>query len=217
MNLVFLGPPGSGKGTQAGCLANMRSYTHLSTGDVLREAIKNGTDLGKTAEGFMSKGNLVPDDIMVNMIEEKILSGAIKKGFILDGFPRTIPQAKSLKRMFKSDSIVLNKAILFDVPDEEIIRRLSGRWSCPKCQADYNYPAKLPKTKGVCDKDDEPLSRRHDDEKSVVTNRLAVYKKQTQPIVEFYRNEQVLTTITATGTPEAVFGELLQSLGQGNA
>jgi adenylate kinase len=212
MNLVFLGPPGSGKGTQAARLAAERHLVHLSTGDVLREAVKLGTELGKQAEGFMKNGDLVPDSLIIGLIEDRIQRGALREGFILDGFPRTIPQAESLKEMLEKHSIALDKAILFDVEDEEVVRRLSGRWYCPTCNAGYNYPAQMPQSEGVCDQDKTPLKRRPDDEESVVRNRLEVYKKQTEPIVGFYRQESILTKINAQQSPDAVFQSLLKEV-----
>ncbi len=211
-NLVFLGPPGSGKGTQAAKLANELHITHLSTGDVLRNAVKEGTELGKKAEAYMKKGELVPDELLIDLIESKITGGELANGFILDGFPRTVPQAQSLKEMFQKNNITLDAAILFQVSDEEVVRRLSGRWFCPKCQATYNYPTRIPKKEGVCDIDGATLQRRPDDEESVVRNRLEVYKKQTQPIEDFYRQESVLVELNAEGSPEEIFQALLEEV-----
>lgn len=209
MNLVFLGPPGSGKGTQAARLSSRLGLVHLSTGDMLREAVRKGTPLGHEAEGYMKRGELVPDALIVGVIKDKVTSGELKSGFILDGFPRTIPQAEALKQMFAQNSIPLDHAILFAVPDEEIVRRLSGRWHCPTCNAGYNYPMQLPKVEGKCDKDGAALARRPDDEESVVRNRLDVYKKQTRPIEDFYRKEGLLVEIQADHSPDKVFEELL--------
>ena len=213
MNLVFLGPPGSGKGTQAARLAQKKGLIHLSTGDLLREAVRKGTPLGKTAEGYMSRGELVPDSLITDLIEAMIENGELSNGFILDGFPRTIPQAESLKQMLAAHDVELDGAILFTVPDDEIVRRLSGRWFCPKCNAGYNYPAQMPKVNGLCDKDSEKLSRRADDEEAVVRNRLEVYRKQTKPIEDYYRGESLLKEIRSTEGPDSVFSELLQVAG----
>ncbi|MFQ5498243.1 MAG: adenylate kinase [Candidatus Zixiibacteriota bacterium] len=210
MNLVFLGPPGSGKGTQATMLSEAKGYVHLSTGDVLRAAVKAGTDLGKKAEGYMKAGDLVPDQLMVGLIEDRVVSGKLSNGFILDGFPRTIPQAEQLKQMLHNNSVSLDRVILFAVSDEEIVRRLSGRWFCPKCNSGYNYPAAVPKEDGICDNDGEKLQRRPDDEEGVVRNRLDVYKKQTLPIEGFYQGESILSTIRADRTPDEVFNDLLE-------
>ena len=204
MNLVFLGPPGSGKGTQAARLSKKMNIVHLSTGDLLRDAVKNGTELGKQAEGYMKKGELVPDSLIIGLIEDKIAAGALKNGFILDGFPRTVPQAESLKAMFVKNTMKLDNAVLIAVSDDEIVQRLSGRWFCPTCQRTYNYPANVPKQEGVCDDDGDKLMRRPDDEEDVVRNRLEVYKKQTQPIEDFYRNESVLAEVRGGDTPDNV-------------
>lgn len=212
LNLVFLGPPGSGKGTQAAMLAGKMGIVHLSTGDVLRDAVKRGTELGKKAEGYMTRGELVPDDLIIGLIEDKVKVGGLREGFILDGFPRTIPQAAGLKVMLEHNSITLDAAILFAVDDEEIVKRLSGRWHCPKCSAGYNYPAQIPKVQGRCDKDNAPLQRRPDDEESVVRNRLEVYKKQTKPIEDFYRSESILREIQAQKSPQEVFEAVIKEV-----
>ncbi len=210
MNLIFLGPPGSGKGTQAARLSKAFGLVHLSTGDMLREALKNGTTLGKQAESYMKKGELVPDTLIIDLIEEKISNGNRASGFVLDGFPRTISQVDSLNAMLTSHQISLNKAILLKVSDEEIVRRLSGRLLCPTCNAGYNYPMHMPKIEGICDADNAALVRRPDDEVSVVQNRLEIYKRQTQPIEDYYRHEGLLSEIDASTSPDAVFSSLLK-------
>lgn len=215
MNLIFLGAPGSGKGTQAVRLAEKISILHLSTGDLLRAAVKNGTELGKKAESFMKAGELVPDEIIVGLIEEKQNNGDLGNGFILDGFPRTIPQAEALDAMFARTGAKIDRAVLLDVDDEEIIKRLSGRMYCGDCQAGYNYPANMPATEGICDKCGGRLVRRPDDEPEVVKNRLEVYKKQTQPIEDYYRRQSVLLTIAGVGTPDDIFGRIVKELQAG--
>ncbi len=210
MNFVFLGPPGSGKGTQAKKVCEKLNILHLSTGDVLREAVKNGTELGKKARAFMEAGDLVPDGLIVGIIEDKLKSGALDNGFVLDGFPRTVPQAEALKNMFVANSKKIDSAILLDVPDEEVVQRLSGRFTCPACGSMYNYPNNMPKKEGVCDKDGEKLVRRPDDEESVVRNRLDVYKQQTEPIVDFYRNESVLREVEALGNIDSITASVLK-------
>ena len=182
MNIVFLGPPGSGKGTQAVKLAKKLGVAHLSTGDVLRDAVKKGTSLGKLAEKHMSAGELVPDELIIGIIEEKIDSGELSGGFILDGFPRTIPQAESLSEMFKEHALDLDKVILFQVSDEEIFRRLEGR---------------------------ARIEGRADDTRDVIANRLEVYRTQTQPIEEFYRKSSKLVEVKGEGTPDEVFDSLV--------
>ncbi len=210
MVLIFLGPPGSGKGTQASRLSKARGMLHLSTGDMLRTAVKENTPLGQKAESYMKKGELVPDSLIVDLIGEKISNGAVSSGFILDGFPRTISQADSLAAMLKKHGIEINRAVLLKVDAEEIVRRLSGRFYCPTCGAGYNYPMQVPKVDGRCDNDHTPLARRPDDDESVVRNRLEVYKRQTQPIEDYYRRAGLLAEIEASVSPDDVFASLLK-------
>jgi len=210
MNYIFLGPPGSGKGTQAKQICKELNISHLSTGDLLREAVKNGTELGKKAQKYMEAGDLVPDELIVGLIEDKLKAGDLDSGFILDGFPRTVPQADALKSMFAKNNKRIDKAVLLDVSDKEVIKRLSGRFYCPKCNAGYNYPAQMPKQEGICDNDGTKLLRRPDDEEDVVKNRLNVYKKQTEPIVDFYKKESILTSVRAEGSIESIFDRLLE-------
>jgi adenylate kinase len=210
MNYIFLGPPGSGKGTQAKQICKELSILHLSTGDLLREAVKNGTELGKKAQKYMEAGDLVPDELIIGLIEDKLKAGDLDSGFILDGFPRTVPQADALKSMFAKNNKQIDKAVLLDVSNQEVIKRLSGRFYCPKCNAGYNYPAQMPKQEGICDNDGTKLLRRPDDEKSVVKNRLDVYIKQTEPIIDFYKKESILTSVKAEGSIESIFDKLLK-------
>ncbi len=212
MNLVFLGPPGSGKGTQAIRVAKAMSLAHISTGDLLREAVKNKTELGKKVEDIMKKGQLVPDEIVISLIGQKISAIEKAKGFILDGFPRNLPQAESLKFMFDHKKMKLDKALLLQVSDSEVVKRLSGRWHCSKCNSGYNYPRNMPKHEGVCDKDGEPLLRRADDEESVVRNRLEVYKRETSPVEKFYRKESILKEIEGEQIPDKVFQDILTAV-----
>lgn len=212
MNLVFLGPPGSGKGTQAVRVAKALNLVHISTGDLLRDAVQNQTDLGKQVQSIMQEGKLVPDEVVISLIGKKIQSIKNGSGFILDGFPRNLPQAESLKLMFEHTNRHLDKAVLLSVSDEEVVKRLSGRWHCPKCNAGYNYPSNMPKTEGVCDIDGEKLQRRDDDDESVVRNRLNVYHSETKPIEVFYRNESILEEIDGEKKPDDVFQDILTAV-----
>ncbi len=212
-NLIFLGPPGSGKGTQAARLSKKLNILHLSTGDMLREAVRKKTELGLKAKSFMEKGDLVPDELIVGLIEDKLKAGDLDNGFILDGFPRTVPQAESLKNMFEKNNKSIDHAVLIDVDDDEIVKRLSGRYFCPKCQSTYNYPANVPKQEGICDNDGEKLQRRPDDEEGVVRNRLEVYKRQTQPIEDFYRKQSKLVAVNGVGSPDDVFDAIVKAVG----
>jgi adenylate kinase len=187
---------------------------HLSTGDVLREAVRNGTDLGRKARKYMDAGELVPDNLIVGLIEHKLKAGDLDDGFILDGFPRTVPQAEALKEMFTKNNKKVDRAVLLGVSDDEVIKRLSGRFYCPVCNAGYNYPAQMPREEGICDKDGAELRRRPDDEPEVVRNRLEVYKNQTEPIVDFYRKESILTKVSAEGSIDSIFERLLEVAGQ---
>lgn len=197
MNLIFLGPPGSGKGTQAFRLAEQLGLFHLSTGDVLRAAVRSGSELGRQAESFMKAGDLVPDSLILAMIEQMICSGALQAGVVMDGFPRTIPQAEGLLEMFARHQMSIKRVFLLQVPDDEIVRRLSGRWFCPTCNEGYNYPLKVPMVTGRCNNDGSALQRRPDDEETVIRHRLDVYASQTRPLEAFYRTAGLLATIDA--------------------
>ncbi len=216
MNVVFLGPPGSGKGTQAARLAQRLGLLHLSTGELLRDEVRRQTPFGVQVQSYMSGGELVPDDLIVSMIESRIRSGGMAHGVILDGFPRTIPQAEKLRDRFSKQGLAIHRAILLKVSDDEIVKRLSGRWFCPNCQSGYNYPTQSPKIAGVCDKCASNLARRADDEESVVRHRLTVYKTQTQPIEQFYRTEGLLTEVPAEVNPD-ILTETLHDLLKGAA
>ena len=185
MNLIFLGPPGSGKGTQAVKIAKRFNLIHLSTGEMLREAIKAQTELGKKADEYISQGNLVPDDLIIGLIQSKIASGDLSNGFILDGFPRTIPQAESLKEMLEMNSIKADHAVLLKVSSDTIVERIKGR---------------------------AEIEGRVDDTEEVVRKRLEVYNEQTRPIEEFYRNESIIRDIDGEATPDEVFEQIASIL-----
>lgn len=211
MILILLGPPGSGKGTQAKRLQQKLGLTHLSTGDMLRRHIKDGTEIGKQVEATMKSGQLVPDDLIVNMIIDQIEK--IKGGDVmLDGFPRNLNQANSLSEIFDKHGLSLDRALLLNVGDEELLKRLSGRYYCPKCDAGYNYPVHLPKSDGICDNDGEKLLRRPDDEEAVVRERLEVYRSQTSPLAEYYRSRGKLVDIQADVHPDQVTEALLKAI-----
>jgi adenylate kinase len=210
VNLVFLGPPGSGKGTQAVRLSEERNLVHLSTGDLLREAVKQETDLGKKAREYMERGELVPDELIVGLIETRIAAGELTGGFIMDGFPRTVAQAEALKNMLVHNKINLDKAILLKVSDTEIVRRLSSRFYCPETGETFNFPDAKPVNGQIVVEDNRKLLRRPDDEPEVVRNRLEVYNNQTKPLEDFYRSESILAEIMAEDSPDNVFGALLE-------
>lgn len=205
MILVFLGPPGAGKGTQAKLLSQRMGFLHLSTGDLLREAVKNQTPLGKKAKEYMDRGELVPDELIVQLIEETMpKDGSV----ILDGFPRTVNQAIALEEMLKGKGEKISKVLFFDVPDEVIIDRLSGRRVCSKCGAVYHVKYNPPKVEGVCDLCGGSLVQRDDDREEVVKKRLEVYRKQTQPLIEFYQDRGIIYRLDAGKGVEELFEEV---------
>ncbi|WP_457601475.1 adenylate kinase [Hydrogenivirga sp.] len=210
MNLVFLGPPGAGKGTQAKRLAQELGLKHISTGDILREAVKNETPLGKKAKEYMDRGELVPDDLIIALIEEVMPPGG---GVIFDGFPRTIAQAEALDRMLEKKGMGVDKVVLFDVPDEVVVERLSGRRVCPNCGAVYHVKFNPPKRDEVCDRCGTKLIQREDDREEVVRNRLEVYRKQTAPLIEYYEDKGILIRLDASRPIEEVYQELKKVVG----
>ncbi len=204
-NLVFLGPPGAGKGTQAKRLANDLGLVHISTGDILREAVKNQTPLGKKAKEYMDRGELVPDDLIIALIEEVMPP---EGGVIFDGFPRTIAQAEALDRMLSRKGLKLDAVVLFDVPDEVVVERLSGRRVCPSCGAVYHIKFNPPKEDEICDRCGTKLIQREDDREEVVRNRLEVYRKQTAPLIEYYEGKGILIRLDASKDIEEVYQQL---------
>jgi adenylate kinase len=203
--LIFLGPPGAGKGTQAKLLSQRMGFLHLSTGDLLREAVKNQTPLGKKAKEYMDRGELVPDELIVQLIEETMPKDG---NVILDGFPRTVNQALALEEMLRVKGEMISKVLFFDVPDEVIIDRLSGRRVCSKCGAVYHVKYNPPKVEGVCDLCGGTLVQRDDDKEEVVRKRLEVYRKQTQPLIEFYQEKGIIYKLDAGKRVEELFEEV---------
>jgi len=204
VRLVFLGPPGAGKGTQARKLAREWSVPQVATGDMLREAVSNGTPLGREAKTFMDRGALVPDDVMVGLIAERLAQPDAKRGFILDGFPRTIPQADALERLLGELGVSLDRVVYFDVADAELLRRLTGRRSCPVCQSTFHVVSNPPKRENVCDRCGSALVQREDDREATVRRRLQVYAEQTAPLLDRYRKRGVLTTVAGEGKIDAI-------------
>ncbi|MDQ7082974.1 MAG: adenylate kinase [Aquificota bacterium] len=209
MNLVFLGPPGAGKGTQAKKLAEEKGYIHISTGDLLREAVRKGTPLGKKAREYMERGELVPDDLMVALIEEVFPEGG---GVILDGFPRTIPQARALDEMLDKKGAVLDLAVLFDLPDEVVVERLSGRRSCPNCGAVYHMKYNPPKEDEMCDRcgvKPHPERRRQGRGDKGKAQGL---QDPDSSLVDYYRDKGILITLDASGQIEEVYSRLKRAI-----
>jgi adenylate kinase len=213
MRLVLLGPPGSGKGTQATALTAALGIPHISTGDILREAIRARTDLGRRASDYMDRGDLVPDDVMIGIVDERVARDDCRPGFLLDGFPRTVPQAEALERTLAARGAALDAVVSIEVPEEEVVRRISGRASCPKCGTPYNRYSSPPKADGVCDKDGANLVQRADDNEGAVRRRLEVYRRQTAPLVEFYRSRGLLREIRGAGDPKGIHREIRAAIG----
>ena len=213
MRLIFLGPPAAGKGTQARRFAVEYGIPHISTGDILRAAINEGTYLGREAKRYMDHGALVPDDVMIGIITERLRQHDCARGFILDGFPRTIPQAEALAELLKSNNTSLNYVVNMAVPIEEIVRRLNGRLTCQKCGRMFNLMLDPPKTPGRCDCCGGPLLQRIDDRIDTVQERLEVYRQSTQPLIEYYSARGLLRTIDGTGTIDNIAKRIGEAVG----
>lgn len=214
MKLIMLGAPGAGKGTQAKKLAAKYNIPHISTGDIFRANIKNETELGKKAKGYMDQGLLVPDDLVLELVADRLSQDDAMKGFVLDGFPRTIPQAESLTETLEKINSGINYAVDVDVPDENIVRRMAGRRACVKCGATYHLSHIPPKVEGICDVCGSELILRSDDEPDTVLKRLKVYHDQTQPLIEYYKNMDLLLTVDGTLPIDEIFNTIVKVLGE---
>ncbi|RRD95648.1 adenylate kinase [Clostridiales bacterium COT073_COT-073] len=213
MNIIMLGAPGAGKGTQAKRLAEGYGIPHISTGDILRSNISRGTELGQKAKGFIDAGALVPDDLVIQLVADRLEEEDAKAGFIFDGFPRTIPQAQSLDQMLKEKGRKIEFAVNIDVPDQVIVERMSGRRFCINCGASYHTEYLKPQTEGVCDKCEGELALRKDDEPETVLKRLEVYHDQTEPLIAYYRNNGVLKEVDGTKEVAEILAEIRKQLG----
>lgn len=212
MKIIMLGAPGAGKGTQAKLIAQKYGIPHISTGDIFRANIKEGTDLGKEAKGYMDKGQLVPDDLTVRILLDRVSKDDCSKGYVLDGFPRTIPQAEVLDTEVARLGESIDFAIDVDVPDENIIRRMSGRRACLKCGATYHIEHIPPKKEGICDTCGSELVLRDDDKPETVKKRLEVYHSQTQPLIDYYSKQNILRTVDGTRDMQEVFADIVKLL-----
>ena len=213
MKIIMLGAPGAGKGTQAKKIAAKYSITHVSTGDIFRANIKNGTELGMKAKSFMDAGGLVPDEITIGMLLDRIHEADCANGYVLDGFPRTIPQAESLTKALSERGEAVDYAVNVDVPDENIINRMSGRRACLNCGATYHIVYNPSKKEGICDTCGQQLVLRDDDKPETVKKRLSVYHDQTQPLIDYYKNEGILAEVDGTKDMEEVFQDIVKILG----
>jgi len=217
MRVVFLGPPGAGKGTQTKFLEERYGACQVSTGDILRKAVRDHTPLGKKASEYLDKGELVPDDIMLNLVAERLRERDCEKGFILDGFPRTVAQAEGLEGILKDLGWGLDSVFCIQVPQGVIIRRLSGRRSCRKCGSLYHTVFNPPRREGFCDRCDGGLYQRQDDLEETIAARLRVFEKQTSPLVDFYRKRGLLKEINGVGSVEQIRSRVFQAVGEAAA
>ena len=213
MKIIMLGAPGAGKGTQAKKIASKYEIPHISTGDIFRANIKNGTELGKKAKTYMDQGLLVPDDLVVDLIVDRVAADDCKNGYVLDGFPRTIPQAEALDAALAKLGEAMDYAINVEVPDENIVKRMSGRRACVACGATYHIEHIPPKTEGICDTCGKELILRDDDKPETVLKRLNVYHEQTQPLIDYYTGKGILKEVDGTKDMSEVFDEIVAILG----
>ena len=212
MNIILMGLPGAGKGTQASEIVKEFPIPHISTGDMFRKAIKDETDLGKEAKSYMDRGELVPDEVTVGIVKERISEDDAKKGFLLDGFPRTIDQAESLSQIMSELDREIDAVINIEVPEEELMNRLTGRRICEKCGTTYHLVFNPPKVDGICDIDGGKLYQREDDNPETVSNRLSVNVKQSKPILEYYNNKGVLKNIDGSKDIDEVTNDVIDIL-----
>ncbi len=214
MKIIMLGAPGAGKGTQAKKIAEKYKIPHISTGDIFRANIKEGTELGKKAKTYMDQGLLVPDELVVDLVVDRVKQDDCTNGYVLDGFPRTIPQAESLDAALEKIGEKIDYAINVEVPDENIVRRMSGRRACLGCGATYHIEHIPPKTEGICDTCGKELVLRDDDKPETVTKRLNVYHEQTQPLIDYYTDKKVLAEVDGTKDMAEVFSDIVKILGE---
>ncbi len=209
MRLILLGPPGAGKGTQAKRLIERYGIPQISTGDILRAAVREGTDLGKTAKKYMDAGKLVPDEVVIGIIEERLKEPDCAKGYILDGFPRTVAQADALTDVLARMGKSIDHVVSIEVPDEELVERLTGRRTCRSCGAMYHVKFSPPQKPGVCDKCGGDLFQRDDDKEETIRARLKVYQEQTAPLIAYYEKAGLLRRVSGVGTVDEIYGRIL--------
>jgi len=214
MRVIFLGPPGAGKGTQAGTLAAEWGVPHIATGNMLREAAAHGTKLGLEARAYMERGDLVPDEVMIGVVAERLGQSDAREGFLLDGFPRTVAQAEALESLLKDSGLELSRVIFFQVSPDELVRRLTGRRVCKRCASNFHLFFAPPKVAGVCDRCGGELYQREDDREATVRGRLEIYAERTAPLLDYYRNRGLLLSVGGEGAPEAVASCIREAVGQ---
>ncbi|MCP9442491.1 MAG: adenylate kinase [Nitrospira sp.] len=217
MNLVFLGAPGVGKGTQADKLAAQFGMRKISTGDLLREAVRKGTELGREAKSYMDQGRLVPDSVVIGLVKETLAGSDTGNGFILDGFPRTVPQAQALEQVLDEQGIRLDRVINFRASRDEIVKRLGGRRSCPICQATFHLQFSPSQRGDFCDRCGGKLVQRSDDQQEAIETRLKVYDEQTAPLISFYDQKKILSHLDSVGSIDAVYESLTKVLAVRNS
>ncbi len=210
MNLILLGPPGAGKGTQAQMIVERYRIPQISTGDILRAAVKQGSPLGQRAKGFMDRGELVPDEVVIGIIEERLKASDCDRGFILDGFPRTTPQAEALQTILSNLGKRIDHVLNIEVESEELVRRLTGRRTCKTCGAMFHILFHPPRVEGVCDRCGDPLYQREDDREETIRTRLKEYERQTAPLIQYYQNKKLLRPIQGMGGQNQIFEEILR-------
>ncbi|MBM4276880.1 MAG: adenylate kinase [Deltaproteobacteria bacterium] len=212
MNLILLGPPGAGKGTQAQMIVERYHLPQISTGDILRAAVREGTSLGKQAKAFMDRGELVPDEVVIGIIDERLRTPDCKTGFILDGFPRTTPQAEALQAILVKIEKAVDHVINIEVDPEELVRRLTGRRTCKNCGGMFHNLFHPPQKEGVCDRCGGSLYQREDDREETIRTRLKEYKKQTAPLIQHYQNKKLLRSIRGMGGQNQIFEQIIRVL-----
>jgi len=217
VNLIIMGPPGCGKGTQGERIAERYHIPQISTGDILREAVRDGSTLGLKAKAFMGRGELVSDDVVVGIIEDRLMRGDCGKGFLLDGFPRTVPQADALERMLGKRGLAIDHVITIEIEAEELIRRLRGRRTCSRCGALYHLLFNPPKKEGICDRCGGSLYQRDDDKEGTIRSRLDVYHQQTGPVIGYYASKGLVRSINGIGHIDDIFHQILDIIEDGAA
>ena len=214
LNIVLLGPPGAGKGTQAELIVNKYGIPQISTGDIFRANIKNGTELGMKAKSYMDKGDLVPDELVVDLVKDRLEQDDCSNGFMLDGFPRTVYQAEELDKIMEARGLKITAVLNIDVQPEKLVKRIAGRRVCKACGATYNVDYKPPVKEGICDKCGGEVYQRADDTEETVQNRIKVYFSQTAPLIDYYKKSDVIVNIDGDQAEETVFAQITDALGE---